>query len=98
MLFIAIGLGFMLIETSQMQRLIIALSHPTYDLSVVLFSLLLSSGLGSYLTSGVSEVAGGPVGRRRLVALVMVLGERSANRASAPYASDGLESTLGSHG
>ncbi len=42
----------MLIETSQMQRLIIALGHPTYGLSVVLFSLLLSSGVGSYLTSG----------------------------------------------
>src|SRR5262249_27567756 len=42
--FSAIGLGFMLIETSQMQRLIIALGHPTYALSVVLFGLLLSSG------------------------------------------------------
>ena len=42
--FVAIGLGFMLIETSQMQRLIITLGHPTYGLSVVLFALLLSSG------------------------------------------------------
>ena len=41
---IAIGLGFMLIETSQMQRLIIALGHPTYGLSVVLFALLYPSG------------------------------------------------------
>src|SRR6185369_7289243 len=49
--FVAIGLGFMLIETSQMQRLIIALGHPTYALSVVLFALLLSSGAGSFLTS-----------------------------------------------
>ena len=71
--FIAIGLGFMLIETSQMQRLIIALGHPTYGLSVVLFALLLSSGIGSYLTSGVSVVSGGRVGRRRLLALVVVL-------------------------
>ena len=53
--FTAIGLGFMLIETSQMQRLIIALGHPTYALSVVLFGLLLSSGAGSYLTSRVTE-------------------------------------------
>ncbi|MFH1386571.1 MAG: hypothetical protein ABIH50_02790 [bacterium] len=45
-----IGFGFMLIELSQMQRLIILLGHPTYSLTVVLFSLLLSSGLGSYLT------------------------------------------------
>ncbi|MBI4519129.1 MAG: hypothetical protein HY699_25340 [Deltaproteobacteria bacterium] len=48
--FAAIGVGFMLIEISQMQRLIVFLGHPTYGLSVVLFSLLLSSGLGSYAT------------------------------------------------
>jgi len=46
----AIGLGFMLIEISQMQRLNIFLGHPVYGLSVVLFSLLLSSGIGSYLS------------------------------------------------
>jgi hypothetical protein len=60
--FTAIGLGFMLIETSQMQRLIIALGHPTYALSVVLFGLLLSSGAGSYLTSRVTEAERGPPG------------------------------------
>ncbi|HVA00284.1 MAG TPA: hypothetical protein VMV34_01385 [Terriglobia bacterium] len=48
--FAAIGLGFMLIEISQMQRLMIFLGEPIYGLSVVLFSLLLSSGLGSYST------------------------------------------------
>jgi len=71
--FIAIGLGFMLIETSQMQRLIIALGHPTYGLSVVLFALLLSSGLGSFLTSGVTVEAASAAGRRRLLAVVAVL-------------------------
>ena len=48
--FTAIGLGFMFVEISQMQRLIIFLGHPTYGLSIVLFSLLLSSGLGSFTT------------------------------------------------
>ena len=71
--FMAIGLGFMLIETSLMQRLIIALGHPTYGLSVVLFSLLLSSGAGSFLTSGVDTAERGTGGRRRLMALVGVL-------------------------
>ena len=71
--FIAIGLGFMLIETSQMQRLIIALGHPTYGLSVVLFGLLLSSGLGSYLTESVTASTAPAAGRRRLLALVVVL-------------------------
>jgi len=45
--FACIGIGFMLIEVSQMQRLIVFLGHPTYALSVVLFSLLTFSGLGS---------------------------------------------------
>jgi hypothetical protein len=71
--FSAIGLGFMLIETSQMERLIIALGHPTYALSVVLFGLLLSSGIGSYLTSGVRIAEAGRTGVARLAALVVVL-------------------------
>jgi hypothetical protein len=48
--FAAIGAGFMLVEVSQMQRLIVFLGHPTYALSVVLFSLLLFCGIGSYTT------------------------------------------------
>lgn len=45
--FSAIGLGFMLVEISQMQRLMIFLGHPIYGLTVVLFALLLFGGLGS---------------------------------------------------
>ena len=48
--FAAIGFGFMLIEGALLQRLTIFLGHPTYSLSVVLCTLLLSSGAGSYLT------------------------------------------------
>jgi len=68
-----IGFGFMLVEISQMQRLTVFLGHPTYALSVVLFSLLLSSSLGSYLTDkmGSREVAG--PGRSRLLLLLAAL-------------------------
>jgi hypothetical protein len=52
--FSGIGFGFMFIEISQMQRLIVFLGHPTYGLSVVLFSLLLSSGIGSYVSERIS--------------------------------------------
>jgi hypothetical protein len=45
--FSAIGMGFMLIEISQMQRLMVFLGHPVYGLSVVLFTILLFSGFGS---------------------------------------------------
>jgi hypothetical protein len=47
--FAAIGAGFILIELSQMQRLMIFLGNPSYALSVVLFVLLISSGLGSFV-------------------------------------------------
>lgn len=71
--FSAIGLGFVLIEVSQMQRLVVFLGHPTYGLSVVLFALLLSSGLGSFLTQGVGTGALASRGLRWLVGLVLVL-------------------------
>jgi spermine/spermidine synthase len=51
--FAAIGFGFMLVEISQVQRLTIFLGHPVYSLSVVLFSLLLSSGIGSLVSAHV---------------------------------------------
>jgi hypothetical protein len=49
--FAGIGLGFMLIEISQMQRLMVFLGDPVYGLTVLLFTLLLFGGLGS-LTVG----------------------------------------------
>jgi hypothetical protein len=48
--FAGIGLAFLLVEVAQLQRLILYLGHPTHALSVVLFSLLLSSGIGSMLS------------------------------------------------
>jgi spermidine synthase len=45
--FCAIGVGFMLIEISQMQRLMVFLGHPVYGLSVVLFTILLFGGAGA---------------------------------------------------
>jgi hypothetical protein len=51
--FAGIGLGFLLIEVSQLQRLSIFLGHPIYALTVVLFSVLFFSGLGSMVTERV---------------------------------------------
>ena len=71
--FTGIGFGFMLIEISQLQRLIVFLGHQTYSLSVVLFSLLLASSLGSYLTRGVQDSGVRSSGVRRLLALLGIL-------------------------
>jgi len=45
--FVAVGLGFILVEVSFIQRFVLFLGHPTYALTVVVFLLLLSSGVGS---------------------------------------------------
>jgi hypothetical protein len=55
--FAAIGLGFLLVEIAQLQRLTVFLGHPTYALTVVLFSLLVFSGLGSMLSELVARPA-----------------------------------------
>ena len=71
--FASIGLGFMLVEISQMQRLIVFLGHPVYGLSVVLFTLLAAGGAGSWLTQRVATPQLGASGLRRLLALLLVL-------------------------
>ena len=48
--FMLIGLGFMLVEISLLQRFSVFLGHPIYSLSIVLFSLILATGLGSVLS------------------------------------------------
>ncbi|MBI4167018.1 MAG: hypothetical protein HY508_14930 [Acidobacteria bacterium] len=73
--FASIGIGFMLVEISQMQRLIVFLGHPTYGLSVVLFALLLASGLGSLSTRGSHLSA--PARLLSLLAVVVIFGALS---------------------
>lgn len=45
--FVAVGLGYILVEIAFIQRFVLFLGHPTYALTVVVFLLLLSSGTGS---------------------------------------------------
>ncbi len=46
--FLAIGAGYILVEVALIQKFVLFLGHPTYALTVVIFSLLVSSGLGSF--------------------------------------------------
>src|SRR5213075_3080162 len=48
--FIAVGLGYILVEIAFIQRFVLFLGHPTYALTVVVFLLLLSSGIGSVVS------------------------------------------------
>jgi spermidine synthase len=47
--FAGLGLGFILVEIVLIQRFSLFLGYPVYSLSVVLFTILLASGAGSYL-------------------------------------------------
>ncbi len=51
--FFFIGAGFMLMEIAMLQRLSVFLVHPIYSLGIVLFSLILSTGIGSIASDSV---------------------------------------------
>jgi hypothetical protein len=46
--FACIGAGYILIQVALIQKFVLFLGHPTYALTVIVFSMLISSGLGSY--------------------------------------------------
>ncbi len=46
--FLAIGVGYILIEVALIQKFVLFLGHPTYALTVVIFAMLVASGAGSY--------------------------------------------------
>lgn len=48
--FLAIGVGYILIEVALIQKFVLFLGHPTYALTVVIFSMLVSSGFGSFVS------------------------------------------------
>ena len=56
--FTALGIGFMLIEISLIQKFAVFLGHPTYSILVVLFTMLLFSGLGSFTSKKLREKIG----------------------------------------
>jgi len=48
--FLCLGAGYILIQVGLIQKLVLFLGHPTYALTVVIFSMLVSSGLGSFFS------------------------------------------------
>lgn len=53
--FSALGLAYMLLEIALIQKFILFLGYPTRALSVIIFSLLLSSGIGSFFSGWFSK-------------------------------------------
>ena len=66
--FSLIGAAFMFVEIALSQKLVLYLGHPVYALSVVLFSMLLLSGVGSIVCGRVDQKV-----RRTLIMLLPVV-------------------------
>jgi hypothetical protein len=49
--FAALGAGFILIELALLQKLILLLGNPTMTFAILLFTMLLSSGIGSLIST-----------------------------------------------
>jgi hypothetical protein len=80
MYFIAVGLGFILVEITFIQRFVLFLGHPTYALTVVVFLLLLSSGAGSLLSRRLLKRS-----RQRLWPLGLIIVTLLCYRFLLPY-------------
>jgi hypothetical protein len=48
--FLLIGVAFMFVEITLIQRMSLFLGHPIYSLAIVLFSIILATGIGSLLS------------------------------------------------
>ena len=76
--FSLIGVGFMFTEISLLQSFSVYLGHPIYALGICLFSLILSSGLGSLASDRIRlDTRGKLAGWGMIVALYLFVLERT---------------------
>lgn len=52
--FAFLGAGYILIQVAFIQKFVLLLGHPTYALTVIIFTMLVSSGLGSFRSAKVA--------------------------------------------
>jgi hypothetical protein len=64
--FVLLGIGYILIQAVSIQRLSLFLGQPAYAFQVILFSMLVFSGTGSFITGKFSN-------ERKMVKIVLVL-------------------------
>jgi hypothetical protein len=72
--FSLIGMGFMMVQIPYMQRFSVYLGHPTYAVVVILFSMILFTGIGSMLSERIPMRHAGRFAVGLSVAIAAVLG------------------------
>jgi hypothetical protein len=68
--FICLGAGYIMIQVALIQKFVLLLGHPTYALTVIIFTMLLASGLGSNYSK---KLVQGNAERLRIVLLLIVI-------------------------
>jgi spermidine synthase len=71
MYFLCLGAGYILIQVALIQKFVLLLGHPTYALTVIVFSMLVASGAGSFWSRRV--IAGNDTRLVRVLAGIAVL-------------------------
>lgn len=69
--FFWIGMGFMFVEISLIQKFILFLDHPYYAISLVISALLMATGVGSYLSKRLSITKRGKTVKALLLTLCL---------------------------
>jgi predicted membrane-bound spermidine synthase len=72
--FALLGITYMFIEITFIQKLILFLGHPSYSMSAVIFSFLLSSGFGSYFSRKILPVFDRTNMKKFLIILIILGG------------------------
>jgi hypothetical protein len=70
LMFLFMGMGFMLVEISLIQRFILFLGQPVFSLALLLFAILLGTGSGSLVSS---RISGEKLSRGRAIAATSVV-------------------------
>ena len=86
--FLCIGAGYILIQVALIQKFVLFLGHPTYALTVIIFSMLISSGLGSFFSRRI--VPGAGEGRLLGVLLAVSIAVSILSFVAAPLSEFGV--------
>jgi hypothetical protein len=91
--FVCIGAGYILIQVALIQKFVLFLGHPTYALTVIIFSMLISSGLGSYWSrrlTGESNNTSSNTGRLSAVLIGVAIAVSALAYLAAPVSEFGV--------
>jgi hypothetical protein len=86
--FVCLGAGYIMIQVALIQKFVLFLGHPTYALTVIIFSMLISSGLGSYYSR--SLIRGSDRGRLSAVLLAVAATVSVLAFVAAPISEFGI--------